>query len=191
MATGGRGSTSCSTLFHMESTPDNQKPDTLNDIGVLKRREIEARIVAPLIERFAEEFGADRVTDLARETVVEVARSQGAVLAEMMGGNDLAKFADSMENWTKGGALEIEVQEQSDTTFAFNVVQCQYAEMYKSLGIAELGALLSCNRDGTMVEGFNPNIKFERNQTIMSGASHCDFRYSLDPSEVPVDLEGS
>jgi len=25
----------------------------------------------------------------------------------------------------------------------------------------------------------------------MSGASHCDFRYSLDPSEVPVDLEGS
>jgi len=175
----------------MESTPDNQKPDTLNDIGVLKRREIEARIVAPLIERFAEEFGADRVTDLARETVVEVARSQGAVLAEMMGGNDLAKFADSMENWTKGGALEIEVQEQSDTTFAFNVVQCQYAEMYKSLGIAELGALLSCNRDGTMVEGFNPNIKFERNQTIMSGASHCDFRYSLDPSEVPVDLKGS
>ena len=80
----------------MESTPDNQKPDTLNDIGVLKRREIEARIVAPLIERFAEEFGADRVTDLARETVVEVARSQGAVLAEMMGGNDLSKFADSM-----------------------------------------------------------------------------------------------
>ena len=191
MATVGRCSTSCSTLFHMESTPDNQKPDTLNDIGVLKRREIEARIVAPLIDRFAEEFGADRVTDLARETVVEVARSQGAVLAEMMGGNDLAKFADSMENWTKGGALEIEVQEQSDTTFAFNVVQCQYAEMYKSLGIAELGALLSCNRDGTMVEGFNPDIKFERNQTIMSGASHCDFRYSLHLSEVPVDLEGS
>ena len=60
----------------MESTPDNQKPDTLNDIGVLKRREIEALIVAPLIERFAEEFGADRVTDLARETVVEVARSK-------------------------------------------------------------------------------------------------------------------
>ena len=53
---GRKRSTSCSTLFCMESTPDNQKPDTLNDIGVLKRREIEARIVAPLIERFAEEF---------------------------------------------------------------------------------------------------------------------------------------
>jgi len=29
----------------------NLPPDTLNDIGVLKRREIEARIVAPLLER--------------------------------------------------------------------------------------------------------------------------------------------
>ncbi|MDP7068167.1 MAG: L-2-amino-thiazoline-4-carboxylic acid hydrolase, partial [Acidimicrobiales bacterium] len=94
----------------MESTPQNQRPDTLNDIGVLKRREIEARIVAPLIERFAEEFGEEQVTQLARETVVDVARSQGAVLAELMGGNDLARFADSMENWTKGGALEIEIQ---------------------------------------------------------------------------------
>ena len=74
----------------MESTPDKSKTDTLNDIGVLKRREIEARIVAPLIERFAEEFGEDRVVELARETVVDVARGQGAVLADAMGGNDLS-----------------------------------------------------------------------------------------------------
>ena len=175
----------------MESTPDNSNVDTLNDIGVLKRREIEARIVAPLIERFAEEFGEERVVELARETVVNVARSQGSVLADAMGGNDLAKFADSMENWTKGGALEIEVREQSTTTFAFDVVRCQYAEMYKSLEIPELGALLSCNRDGTMVEGFNPDIKFERNQTIMSGAEHCDFRYSLDSAEVDVEIKST
>ncbi|MEC8921377.1 MAG: L-2-amino-thiazoline-4-carboxylic acid hydrolase, partial [Actinomycetota bacterium] len=51
-----------------------------------------------------------------------------------------------------------------------------------------LGALLSCNRDGTMVEGFNPEIRFERNQTIMGGADHCDFRYSLSPSETPVAI---
>ena len=173
----------------MESPPDNSKADTLNDIGVLKRREIEARIVAPLIERFAKEFGEDRVVELARETVVDVARGQGAVLADAMGGNDLAKFADSMENWTKGGALEIEVREQSETTFAFDVVRCQYAEMYRSLDIPELGALLSCNRDGTMVEGFNPDITFERNQTIMGGATHCDFRYSLESTEVAVEIE--
>ena len=93
-----------------------------------------------------------------------------------------------MENWTKGGALQIEIREQSETTFAFDVVRCQYAEMYRNLDVPELGALLSCNRDGTMVEGFNSDIKFERTQTIMSGAEHCDFRYSLDSKEVDVEI---
>ncbi len=167
---------------------DEAKPDTLNDIGVLKRREIEARIVAPLLERMGEEFGAERVMELAREVVVDVARTQGDALATVLGGNDLAHFADSMENWTKGGALEIEVVEQTDEVFAFNVNRCRYAEMYRELGLADLGAALSCNRDGTMVEGFNPRIEFTRTQTIMGGADHCDFVYRLP--ETAVELDG-
>lgn len=166
----------------------NPPPDTLNEVGVLKRREIEARIVAPLIERLGQEFGIDRVTELARDVVVSVAREQGDQMAEAMGGNDLSTFADSMEAWTRGGALELEVVEESDGVFAFNVTRCRYAEMYRSLGVPELGALFSCNRDGTMVEGFNPDITFERTQTIMGGASHCDFRYQLSDA-TPVELD--
>ena len=29
-----------------------------------------------------------------------------------------------------------------------------------------------------MVRGFNPDLKLTRTQTIMQGASHCDFRFS-------------
>jgi len=163
-------------------------PDTLNDVGVLKRREIEARIVAPLIERLGQEFGHDRVTELAREVVIGVARSQGAEMADALGGNDLDVFAASMDNWTKGGALEIDIVEEDGAVLAFNVTRCRYAEMYQALGVPELGALFSCNRDGTMVEGFNPDIAFERTQTIMSGASHCDFRYTLPPSSTEVEI---
>jgi hypothetical protein len=171
----------------MSTDDTTPPPDTLNEVGVLKRREIEARIVAPLLERLGEEFGAERVTELAREVVISVAKDQGGQLAGAMGANDLAAFADSMENWTKGGALELEVVEQADDVFAFNVTRCRYAEMYRGLGIPELGALFSCNRDGTMVEGFNPDITFERTQTIMNGASHCDFRYQL-PGGTSVEL---
>ena len=163
-------------------------PDTLNDVGVLRRREIEARIVAPLIDRLGAEFGRDRVIDLAREVVVSVAQGQGGDLAAALGGNGLGSFADGMENWTKGGALEIDVVEQTDEVFAFNVTRCRYAEMYRALGIPELGALFSCDRDGTMVEGFNPDITFERTQTIMGGAGHCDFRYTLPGGATPVEV---
>ena len=49
--------------------------------------------------------------------------------------------------------------------------------MYTRLGLAELGGLLSCARDAAMIDGFNPEIAFTRTQTIMEGATHCDFRY--------------
>lgn len=169
-------------------TSETDRPDTLNDIGVLKRREIEARVVAPLLERLAAEFGHDRVVDIAGEVITEVAQSQGAALAQMLGGNDLRHFADSMEAWTRGGAIEIDVVEQSDSKFAFNVTRCRYAEMYRELGTEALGAVLSCNRDGTLVEGFNPDIEFRRTQTIMNGADHCDFVFELPESESPVNL---
>jgi hypothetical protein len=83
-----------------------------------------------------------------------------------------------MPLWTKGGALEIEVKEQSDTSFQFNVVKCRYAETYKEMGLGEIGHLLSCNRDGAFCEGYDPKLKLERTQTIMQGASHCDFKYT-------------
>ncbi len=52
--------------------------------------------------------------------------------------------------------------------------------------------LLSCDRDGTMVEGFNDRMRFERTQTIMGGATHCDFRYTLEPpAETAVAAPGT
>lgn len=167
---------------------ETSRPDRLNDVGVLKRREIEARVIGPIIERFGEEFGQERVVELLRDVIIDVAKTQGEALAAVMGGKDLTHFADSMEAWTRGGALEIDIVDQEPNRFAFNVTRCQYAEMYRDLGMAELGAALSCNRDGTMVEGFNPDIAFTRTQTIMGGASHCDFVYELPESEQSVDL---
>jgi hypothetical protein len=170
------------------SPAPSPRPDTLNEVGVLRRREIEARIIAPLIERFAAEFGRERVVELARDVVVDVARTQGRGLAEMVGGNDLETFAGTLTAWTQDDALVIDEVRRTETEYAFNVTRCRYAEMYRALGIPELGALLSCNRDGTMIEGFNDRIVFTRTQTIMSGADHCDFHYRLDPVETPVEL---
>ncbi len=40
-----------------------------------------------------------------------------------------------------------------------------------------MGFLLSCNRDFASFEGMAPNLEFNRTQTRLQGASHCDFRY--------------
>jgi hypothetical protein len=153
------------------------KPDPLNEIGVLRRREIEARIVAPLLEALGQEFGRERVLAIAREVVIGIAREQGAQLRASAGGDSLHHFAGSTEAWKKDGALEMEVLELNDTHYSFNVTRCRYAEMYRALGIPELGALLSCNRDFSLVEGFDPEISLTRTQTLMQGAPCCDFRF--------------
>lgn len=156
-------------------------PDTLNEIGVLKRREIEARIIGPIVEALAKEFDRERVLAIVAETIINVARKQGAERASAMGDDSLIAFSNSAGDWRKGNALEIEVLEQNAERYDFNVTRCRYAEMYRSLGMAELGAVLSCNRDYSLVEGFNPEIKLERKQTIMQGAPCCTFRYSRQP----------
>ena len=146
-------------------------PDSGNSIGVLRRREIEARIVAPLLEALGQTFGHDAVRQVARDTIVRIAREQGAQLASQVGGDDLAHFEQTMVAWTQDDALRIEVVERDGEQFGFNVTRCRYAELYR--------ALLSCNRDYALIEGFNPAVELTRTQTIMQGASHCDFRYRL------------
>ncbi len=154
-------------------------PDTLNDIGVLKRREIEARILAPIIEAFAEEFGRERVVELVKRVIVGTAKQQGAGLAEQMGGNGLEVFAQTKTNWVKGDALTVDVLQSNEAAYDFNVTRCRYAELYRALGIPELGAVLSCGRDAALGAGFNPDLTLTRTQTIMEGAPYCDFRYRL------------
>lgn len=157
--------------------PDLMNPDRLNALGVLTRREIEARILGPLLDALGEQFGWEGVLEVTREVIVQIARDQGRQLAESRGGNSLAHFVASLEDWKKDDAMEIEVLEQSDTSYSYNVTRCRYAELYRSLGMPELGEILSCNRDFTLVEGFNPDIRLTRTQTIMGGAAFCDFRF--------------
>ena len=164
-------------------TKQEMPPDTLNEIGVLKRREIEARMIGPLVEALSQEFDRERVLAIVRDTVIKIAREQGAERAAQVGDDSLQAFSESAGDWSKGNALEIEVLEKNAERYSFNVTRCRYAEMYRSLGLAELGAVLSCNRDYSLIEGFNPDIELVREQTIMQGAPCCTFRYRRRISE--------
>jgi hypothetical protein len=166
--------------------------DTLNDIGVLRRREIEARILGPFVEALANEFERERVLAILSETIINIARQQGAERAAAVGDDSLMAFSQSAGDWRKGNALEIEILAQNEERYDFNVTRCRYAEMYRSLGMGELGAVLSCNRDYSLIEGFNPNIELVREQTIMKGAPCCTFRYARKhaPNEMTPPADG-
>jgi hypothetical protein len=154
-------------------------------VGVLLRREIEARVLAPIVEAFARELGRERTLEIVGRTITEIAREQGRHMATRAPGNEMADLAERTRAWKMDDALRTTTLEESATRYDFNVTRCRYAEMYRDLGIPELGFLLSCNRDFAFGEGFNPSMQLTRTQTIMQGASFCDFRYRLpaDPAD--------
>ncbi len=148
------------------------------ELGILARRRIEAEIIAPIYDEMRQAIGEDQAKAILRRAIRRAAVAAGAEMAKQAPeGADLETFKSIFSLWTKDDALHLEVLRDEPGAFDFNVTRCRYAETYRAMGLGELGDVLSCNRDGAFCEGYDPRIELTRTQTIMGGASHCDFRY--------------
>ena len=155
----------------------------MEDLPIITLRRLEANVIKPIYEEMVSQLGREKARDILGKAIRKDAIRHGQTLAEDGGANDLTGFAALLPNWQKQDALEIEVLAESASRFDFNVRRCRYSEMYHEMGLAEIGDLLSCGRDGAFCTGYNPDIRFERTQTMMAGASHCDFRYRMGSDE--------
>lgn len=147
-------------------------------LPLLQQREIEMKVMGPLIRAFAEEFGEEKTYAVVRRMMKKLAGDTGRAAGEECGGG-LDNFKEGLlPMWDAGGALAKNIIEDTGDTLRFDVTRCDYAAIYKELGYADLGALVSCERDEPFINGFDPDIKFERTKTIMAGDDVCDFCYS-------------
>jgi hypothetical protein len=156
-----------------------------SQMDIIDRRQVEAMILGPMLRAFQEEIGAEKTNEIARTVITNLAREQGAQFAKGIGANGLEDYAANKGAWRRQGALEVDILESTEKQYSFDVTRCKYAEMYNDLGYGDLGEIFSCTRDFEFLAGFNTDVKLERTQTIMQGASHCDFRYSLDSPVSP------
>ena len=157
---------------------------TLNRLPILERRRIQAEVVKPIYAALKAEAGEETAKRVIGKAIIEAAIDEGKLFADEHGGpGGLKGFLSFQHLWDADGALESEVVRESDDEYIYKVTRCRYAEMYHEMGVGEIGFQLSCNRDATFIEGYDPRIKLTRTQTIMQGASHCDFHYKMDESE--------
>ena len=151
----------------------------LSQIGILARREVEARVIGPIIRAFTNQLGKVKTLEIVNQVIQSLAFESGVLLAKQMGGNRIEDYARGLDAWKAENALKYDVLELTDDTFSFDVKRCRYVDLYRELGMADLGVLLSCNRDFHLIEGFNPRMKLVRTKTIMEGYDRCDFRIML------------
>ena len=160
-------------------------------MAMLERRRIEAAILKHVYDTLKASHGIEAAQKTIAEAVRKSAMEQAAADGGRRGARSLQTFIDRQEPWLRGDALTSRCKEKSDTRYRYNVTRCKYAEMYRDMGLGEIGHLLSCQRDGTFCEGYDARIKLKRTQTLMQGASHCDFDYTFEEDgtgEIPDNL---
>ena len=147
-------------------------------VPLLEQVKIQAQVLVPLIKALQVELGEERANALVRSALGHLYRRYGEEFWRKKTENDLGKVvASAFATYAREDALDYTVVQRSQDGCEIDITRCRYAEFFKALGEPELGFLLVCSADFSMAEGFGSDIELTRSQTIMQGASHCDFRY--------------
>jgi hypothetical protein len=149
------------------------------ELPTLTKRRLQAQVIGPIFAEMVAQLGEEKAAQILDAAIRKAAIAEGKEFASKAPGGktSMADFIKLYELWTADGALEMKVLTATDEVFDFDITRCRYAETYKEMGLGKIGHLLSCNRDGTFCQGYDPNITLERKQTIMEGATCCTFRY--------------
>ena len=157
------------------------------DVPLIEQIKIQAQVLVPLVKTLQAELGEEQANGLVRKALGDLYRKFGEKWWRTLGARDLGeKVAAAFDNFAAGDALDYEVLKKAPDAFEVNITGCRYAKFYHEIGAPELGFLLVCSSDLSMAEGFGAQVQLTRTQTIMQGASHCDFRFRLKASEKDI-----
>jgi len=152
------------------------------DIPLIEQIKIQAQILVPLVKALQAELGEERANAVVLKAIGPLFRKYGESWWRSQGAQ---KFEEKMDAtfaklYGAADALKYDVVKKTPDAFDVNVTECQYAQFYKKIGVPELGFLLTCSADFDHAAGFGAGVQLTRTQTIMQGASHCNFRYRLE-----------
>ena len=150
------------------------------DVPVIEQVRIQAQVLVPLVQALQAELGEQRANAIVRKALGALYRGYGEKWWQAREGSGFGEaMASVFSTFARGDALTYRVVAQTPDRFDADVTRCRYAEFYQAMGAPELGMLLTCNADFAMTGGFGDDVTLTRTQTIMEGASHCDFRYRI------------
>lgn len=150
------------------------------DIPLIEQVKIQAQVLVPLVKALQAELGEERANAIVRKALGDWYRKAGEKWWRRQQASIFGdKMACAFDEFAAGDALDYDVIRQAPDAFDVNVTGCRCAEFYKKLGVPELGFLLICGADLGMAEGYGAGVQLTRTQTIMQGASYCDFRYTI------------
>lgn len=99
-------------------------------IPMFEQRRIEAMILKHVYDTLKASHGIEVAQKAIADAVRASSIEQAKMFAAKVGGKtSIQTFVDRQSLWKIGGAMEMEVKEQTETSYVFNVTRCKYAEM--------------------------------------------------------------
>lgn len=145
----------------------------------LERRGIEVLVAAAFHGAAADLVGSE-VADLILSSAVESLAKTSAADHPQGHARSLADLWAVWQALGGDGRLELHLDALDEHRLQFHVDRCAYAEMYRSLDLEALGVAFSCRRDAPFAQALLPGVEVEQSQTILEGASRCQFVYTLE-----------
>lgn len=151
----------------------------------------QATVLVPVVKALEKELGEEKARRLVRDAIGDHFRDFGKVAfgeTEKTEGKHFGNRINSLfDMFAEGDALDFEVEESTEDSIKVKVTRCKYAQFYKELGAPELGFLFVCYQDYPMNTGMGDDIVLERPQTIMQGATHCQFNWYVARDEMQAE----
>lgn len=127
----------------------------MKELNRIEKRAIEALAIVPVIKAISQKIGRDEALKILKNVNQQEAFQRGQDMARTGDPKGIEELVDEVASWGEGGIWEMDVLEQTSTTYFFNVTRCPYFEKHKELGLEAYGVALSCCRDEPFAKGFN------------------------------------
>ena len=134
------------------------------ELNRIEKRAIEALAIVPVIKAVSQRIGKNEALAILKKVNQQEAFQRGQDMTGKEGQNGIEELVKDVASWGEGGIWEMDVLEQTTTTYFFNVFRCPYYEKYRELGLEEFGVEFSCCRDEPFAKGFNPQLKLVSSQ---------------------------
>jgi hypothetical protein len=157
------------------------------NVSFLDEYKFQAEVLIPVLKALRVELGEERANRIVLGALRAWSRERWHRLGERFPGSPKEKMDaiyasvgprignDADFQWIRNDAEATEC----------NITGCRYADLFRQLGEPELGMVLCCEDDFHITEVGSPEAELTRTQTIMQGASYCDFRWRFQHSPAP------
>ena len=106
---------------------------TIDDVPLLVRREIEARMLKPFVDALGQRFDRKEVLSILSDVIRSLAEQAGKEFSQRVPKNDLAAMAGVLNVWSAQGGLDVDLLKNDDEHLDFVVTRCSYAALYERL----------------------------------------------------------